>query len=118
MQRWKNIWNSYKLSSESHFSPDQLCVLHSNIDFAVPDIPATGDIDDYFGVDENYNENNDAIVLPQVELNPIRCPLSDQQLHMFQSSITPFENTTKDFVAMSIYIQRAIDALNIYLSIV
>ena len=81
LERFRYMFNHHKISSENNFSPIQLMEIYK--DNLPP--PVNIDINEY-GVDNDIRQedgNDDNIA--QVELHPLKCPLTPGQLAYFQS---------------------------------
>lgn len=111
LQLFAQIWNNHKMRTERSRSPWQLLE-----DLA--DCTAEGnDIDpDNYGVDwedegnlqDEIDRNDD---IPQVNCDPIECPLSDQQLIEFKLRVQPSSLLDNSNALFDIYYQ-ALNVLN------
>lgn len=83
-----NVWNNHRMSSEHNKSPNQLFVERSgNLkEDVVIDYQAYGFDGD---VNEGDSTSDDDII--QVVLNPLQCPLMEQQRNIFESMVSPLK---------------------------
>jgi len=77
--RFKEAWNNHKLSSAKNMTPLQL--IDSNRNLFPPHVNVE---DDDAGEDINADE-----AVPQVVVEPLRCPLSAAQLLYFKNQCVP-----------------------------
>ena len=82
-------WNNHPLATENNRTPLQMILLH------IEDINQDEPVDLLnYGVEdnaENVEEDN-----PQVECNPIRCPLNPVNLATFKEAVQPLTMATPD----------------------
>lgn len=97
LNNFKSYWNNHPLATENNRTPLQMILLHADdIDYDEPI-----DILNY-GVEDNADgivEDN-----PQVECNPIRCPLSPVNLLIFKEAVQPLTMATSDNALSTMFI--------------
>lgn len=97
LNNFKSYWNNHPLTTENNRTPIQMILLNThNINYDAP-----VDILNY-GVEENgeYVEEDN----PQVECNPIICPLNPENLLIFKETIQPLTLATPDIELTNIFI--------------
>ena len=78
-------WNTHPLSTERHFTPNQLLLLNENLSAAV-------EVDDLFGAEGEINQDDDDDAnFENVVLESIACPLTDEQMALFRERVQPVE---------------------------
>ena len=103
-----DMWNNHKISTEHNKSPRQL--EYELRQTYAPPIPHG--IDDFYGDEVDEYSNDDVELLPDqpyVELDPLKCPLTEEQLARFESRV---EHLLKG-EEMGTYVSRYQEALNI-----
>ena len=126
LQRYIDVWNNHSLSTEHRMSPYQICHIHRDNSFELPEtvllqadaatVPPTVDEDEY-GIDENYDSEDDAReraaeMLPQVHVEAIVCPFTEDELATFTQIVEPLTLTDTCFNVMKIRIELAMHVLD------
>lgn len=97
LNNFKSYWNNHPLATENNRTPLQMILLH------MEDINYNEPIDFLnYGVEvnaEHVEEDN-----PQVECNPIRCPLNPVNLVTFKEAAEPLTMETPDNVLSNMFI--------------
>lgn len=88
LQRFREMWNNHKLRTEQSKSPNQLWYMHRELTaFAPALVDEAGygiDGGDNSDDDEQHEEN-------QAVVEPIRCPLHEDDELIFKNTVVPFE---------------------------
>ncbi len=81
LHEWIMAWNTHKLSSENYHTPLQLECIHR-------DKSAAAWKEDHLPeMNEDSGDDEEDEVVPQLEVDPIRCSLSATQRLVFENSI-------------------------------
>lgn len=95
---FRGAWNAHKIRTEKpRRSPNQMLRENQHLSAAVQ-----VDTEEY-GVDENYDSEDDEPEHDQVVLEPLFCPLSPTQYQAFSQQITPVVELTMEQLSMSQY---------------
>lgn len=91
LQQFMHSWNNHKISTENNKSPNQILYERGNT------IPPPIDIDEveYAEINQplyNEEENNE---IPLVEVEPLECPLSEENILIFEQTISPLTMVDK-----------------------
>lgn len=84
LDRFRNMWNGHKLSSEGNKTPNQLVHIRRE---QMPGPPTYPDGDE----DEDCSDDEDegGAQFPQVDIQPLKSPLSPRQRDMFVTNVRP-----------------------------
>jgi hypothetical protein len=97
LDNFKLYWNNHPLATENNRTPLQMILLHTDdINYDEPiDILNYGVEDIADGIEEDN---------PRVECNPIRCPLSQDNLLIFRETVQPLTMAISDGALTDIFI--------------
>ena len=103
LEQFRRRWNKHKIRTATHATPEQLCFRYAHLSAAV-------NVRNQNNLEEAEAVNDDA-VYPQVNTEPVRCPLTPIQLIFFKEHVTVL---TLNDTNIDIIWQRIERALDIY----
>lgn len=105
LDQYRNMHNNHSMRNEGFRSPRQMLDMFSD------NMPPPIEIDErMYGVDELENVDDDEVnEIQQVELLPLHCPLTPEQLEIFRQTVVPLHlndlsNTLSDRMVRSLEI--------------